>query len=170
MSRILVAGIGNIFHGDDAFGVEVVRRIGERPLPDLVDAVDFGIRAIDLTYALLDRYDAAVLVDASQRGEEPGCVSIVAPEPEEAEELAPEEAMLSPHGLDPARVLRLVRTLNGRCRRIMLVACEPLNLGGDDGGMGLSAPVARAVDAGVAAVEELIRDLQVELQLQGPVD
>ena len=132
--------------------------------------MDFGIRGVDLTYALLDSYDAAILVDAAQRGEEPGEVSIVAPEFGEEDELAPEEAMLSPHGLDPARVLRLVKALNGRCRRIMLVACEPLSLGGDDGGMGLSAPVARAVDSGVAAVEELVRELQVELQLQGPVD
>jgi len=79
MTRILVAGIGNIFKGDDGFGVEVVRRLAQRPLPSSVTVADFGIRGIDLTYALLDGYEAAVLVDAAQRGELPGTISIVEP-------------------------------------------------------------------------------------------
>jgi hydrogenase maturation protease len=80
MSGILIAGMGNVFKGDDAFGVEVVQRLGRKALPDGVKVVDFGIRGIDLTYALLDGYRAAVLVDAVQRGGQPGTVYVVEPE------------------------------------------------------------------------------------------
>jgi hydrogenase maturation protease len=158
VNSILVAGIGNIFHGDDAFGVEVVRRLAARALPEGVRLVDFGIRGVDLTYALLDGCETAVLVDAAQRGETPGTVSIV--EPESSDEAAsPEDLMLSPHELDPAKVLRLVSALGGRCRRVLLVACEPQTLGGEDGAMGLSEPVAHAVGVAVEAIESLINEL-----------
>jgi hydrogenase maturation protease len=91
MSQILVAGIGNIFKGDDAFGVEVVQRLARSPLPDGVKVVDFGIRGIDLTYAPLDGYDAAILVDTAQRGAAPGTVSIIAPERHSAGAVSPGE-------------------------------------------------------------------------------
>ena len=81
MSGILVAGIGNIFRGDDGFGVEVVLRLARRSLPAEVSVVDFGIRGIDLTYALMDGYDAVVMVDTMRRGEAPGTVSVIEPRP-----------------------------------------------------------------------------------------
>ena len=80
MPRILVAGVGNIFLGDDAFGVEVVRTPGKRELPARVRMVDFGIRGLDLAYALLDGYEAVILVDAVPRGGEPGQVYVIEPE------------------------------------------------------------------------------------------
>ncbi len=80
MTSILVACVGNIFNGDDGFGVEVARRLSQAKLPNGVRVIDFGIRGIDLTYALMDGYDAIILVDAAQRGEAPGVVSIVEPE------------------------------------------------------------------------------------------
>jgi hydrogenase maturation protease len=164
MNRILVAGIGNIFMGDDAFGSEVAQRLGRKPLPAGVKVVDFGIRGIDLTYALLDGYDAAILIDAAQRGAVPGTVSIVAPEPPATELPQPAPAPTSPfpelHDLDPAKVLRLVAALGGGCERILLVACEPETLGDEEtGAMGLSAPVAAAVDEAVIVVERLIGEL-----------
>ncbi|HET6375017.1 MAG TPA: hydrogenase maturation protease [Methylocella sp.] len=159
MAKILVAGIGNIFRGDDAFGVEVVRQLTKQPLPPGVTVIDFGIRGIDLTYALLDGYDAAILVDTAQRGEAPGTVSVIAPETDAAEPAQPEELCLEPHNLDPAKVLRLVSALGGSCRNILLVACEPETFGDDsDGMMGLSAPVAAAVGEAALAVERLARD------------
>ncbi|MFZ3310089.1 MAG: hydrogenase maturation protease, partial [Xanthobacteraceae bacterium] len=137
MTSILIAGIGNIFNGDDAFGVEVVRRLARRNLPASVKVIDFGIRGIDLTYALLEGYGAAVLVDTAQRGETPGTISVVEPDQEEAGTPMPEDLMLSPHELDPAKVLRLVTALGGTCKRVLLVACEPLTFGGEQGAMGL---------------------------------
>jgi hydrogenase maturation protease len=159
MTSILVAGIGNIFNGDDAFGVEVARLLARRVLPDGVKVVDFGIRGIDLTYALLDGYSAAVLVDTAQRGEQPGTISVVEPEPDDVSAVAQDDLMLSAHELDPAKVLRVAAALGGRCKRVVLVACEPLTFGGEEGVMGLSNPVAASLDAAVKTVEDLLVDL-----------
>lgn len=156
MTSILVACVGNIFNGDDAFGVEVARRLSQAKLPNGVRVIDFGIRGIDLTYALMDGYDAIILVDAAQRGEAPGAVSIVEPDRVEAEDTYSEDLALSPHELDPAKVLRLASALGGNCQRVLLVACEPLALGGEEGVMGLSEPVAAAVGVAAETVEELI--------------
>jgi hydrogenase maturation protease len=158
MTPILIAGIGNIFNGDDGFGVEVAQRLLRRKLSDDARVIDFGIRGIDLTYALLDGYDAAVLIDTAQRGVPPGTVSVIEPDQPESDPSS-EDLMLSPHDLDPAKVLRLVAALGGACKRVLLVACEPLTFGGDEGVMGLSEPVAAAVDVAVKTVEDLVEEL-----------
>ncbi len=157
MSALLIACVGNIFKGDDAFGVEVARRLAGRALPPGVDLVDFGIRGIDLTYALLDRYDSAVLVDATQQGGSPGTLYVIEPEPGDA---ADGELILAPHDLDPTRVLRMVTAMCGRCRRIVLVGCEPETFGDElEGKMGLSAPVAAAADEAVHVIARVVADL-----------
>jgi hydrogenase maturation protease len=159
MTSVLVAGLGNILNGDDAFGVEVAQRLLRRPQPEGVRVVDFGIRGLDLTYALLDGCRAAVLVDVAQRGEAPGTITVVEPDAPSRATLQPEDLLLSPHELDPAKVLRLVAALGGACERVLLVLCEPLTFGGDEGIMGLSEPVCEAIDAAVATVERLIVEL-----------
>lgn len=165
MSRLLIAGLGNVFKGDDAFGIEVVQRLAQATLPARVEVVDFGIRGIDLTYALMDDYDMAVLVDTFQQGGAPGTVYVVEPEPQTPETADPEDLMLTPHELDPAKVLRMVRAMDGRCRRLVLVGCEPETFGDEmDGKMGLSTPVAAAVEEGVKAVESLIEEMLAETQ------
>jgi hydrogenase maturation protease len=157
MSQILVAGIGNIFRGDDAFGVEVARRLALSPLPAGVRVVDFGISGIDLTYALLEGYEAAILVDIVQLGAAPGTVSIIAPEQHSTDAIDPSGLLLELHNLDPAKVLRLVEALGGGCQRILLVACEPETFGDAvTGVMGLSPPVASAVDEAIKTVEQLV--------------
>ncbi len=164
-SRLLIAGVGNIFLGDDAFGVEVAQRLARRPLPDGVRVVDFGIRGLDLTYALLDGYEAVVLVDAAPRGGAPGTLYVV--EPSEAAAAAPDAAglLIEPHGLDPAKVLRLAGSLGGRVRRVLLVGCEPAPLQEDEEPeMGLSDPVRAAVEEAVALVESLARRLLEDSQ------
>ncbi len=155
MSSVLVAGIGNIFMGDDGFGVEVVARMQRRGVPEGAKVVDFGIRGIDLTYALMDGYDVAVMVDTMQHGQAPGTVSVI--EPETDEDI--EDAEFSPHDLDPVKVLRLARMLGGAGPRLLVLACEPLTLGGEEGHMGLSPPVAAAVGPAVAALEALVHRL-----------
>jgi hydrogenase maturation protease len=171
MTRILVAGIGNIFQGDDAFGVEVAQRLARRPLPDGVKVVDFGIRGIDLTYALLDGYQLVILADAVQRGELPGTVTIIEPEWPGDGELEPESLAIVPHDLDPAKVLHLVRALGGHCDRLVLVGCEPATLGDEiEGRMGLSPAVEAAVDAAVIAIEKLIAEVFEEETRALPAD
>jgi hydrogenase maturation protease len=155
--RILVAGIGNIFLGDDAFGVEVVRRLSRRVLPDYVRVVDYGIRGLDLAYALLDGYDLAILVDAAGRGEDPGTLYVLEPEIRDADVNASQPVLMEAHGMNPMRVLDMVRAMGGRPQRVLVVGCEPATLGDEfEGTMGLSAPVEVAVDGAIAMVESLI--------------
>jgi hydrogenase maturation protease len=157
MSALLIACLGNIFKGDDAFGVEVAHRLVGRELPAGVELVDFGIRGIDLTYALPDDYDVAVLVDTTSQGGAPGTLYVIEPEVGQA---APEELVLAPHDLDPARVLRMVEAMGGRCRRIVLVGCEPQTFGDEiEGRMGLSPPVTAALDEAVRIIEGVVAEL-----------
>lgn len=158
---ILVAGIGNIFNGDDAFGVEVAQRLARRPQPDGVKIVDFGISGLDLIYALLDNHQAAILVDTALRGHAPGTVTIVEPEMDAGSELRPEDMMISGHDLNPANVLKLMATLGGGCRRVVLVACEPFDCGGEEGTMGLSPVVAAAIEPAIATIEKLIANFHI---------
>ncbi|MFA1545285.1 hydrogenase maturation protease [Actinomadura chokoriensis] len=152
--KVLVAGIGNVFHGDDGFGVEVVRRLEERRIPDGVDVTDFGIRGIDLMYALGDGYRTVILVDASARGEAPGTVSLIEPDPDSGDFGG---AVIDAHGLDPAQVLRLARDNGPVPPRILLVACEPSARTGDaTWEMELSPVVGAAVGEAVSLIERLL--------------
>ena len=154
--RILVAGVGNIFLGDDGFGVEVVRRLAGRELPQVVEVVDFGIRGMDLAYALQEDYDTVIFVDAIPRGEEPGTVYLIEPEIEEDG-----EATLDTHGMDPAKVIKLARTLGARPTRTLVVGCEPqVVVSGEDYEdmlMELSEPVRAAVKEAADLVESLVQ-------------
>lgn len=149
---ILVAGIGNIFFGDDAFGVEVARRMSARPLPPDVRVVDFGIRGYDLAYALMDRPDLTLLVDAVPLGGAPGTLYTIEPDAGD-EAIAP--ASVEAHGLHPANVLRLVKAMGGTPGRVLVVGCEPGAVD-RDGRIGLSGPVEAAVDEAVSMIESLI--------------
>ncbi len=155
--RVLVAGIGNIFLGDDAFGVEVVNRLAKHELPAGVDVVDFGIRGMDLAYALQEPYDAAVFVDAAPRGEAPGTLSVIEPE------LTKDEAVVETHAMDPVKVLALARELGRVPGRTLVLACEPANVvhGEPDEELTaeLSEPVRAAVDKAVRLAESLVADL-----------
>jgi hydrogenase maturation protease len=151
--RILIAGIGNMFLGDDGFGCEVARRLAARPMPEEVRVVDFGIRGLDVAFALMDGPDLAILVDAVPRGETPGTLFVLEPDLARIEEELP--AVVNGHGMDPMTVLRLVRTMGGTIRRMLVVGCEPGDLGGDEGFVGLSAPVEAAVDQAVLMVESI---------------
>jgi len=160
MTRILVAGVGNIFFGDDAFGVEVATRLlRQRTLPASVEVKDFGIKGLDLAYALTDGYDAAIIIDAAARGQDPGAISVVEPEALEAKNGAPQALLAAAHGLDPEKVLGLVTMLGAGCERIFFVVCEPLTLGGEAGQMGLSDVVAASVEPSVHLVERLVSSL-----------
>jgi hydrogenase maturation protease len=155
--RVLVAGIGNIFLGDDAFGVEVVRQLARREWPAAVRVADFGICGFDLAFALLDDPEVVIFVDATRRGGPPGTLYVLEPEVGEAPTLADTPSMMDAHGMDPVQVLRLVETLGGRVRRLLVVGCEPEALGSEqEMEMGLSNPVRAAVDEAVPLVESLV--------------
>jgi hydrogenase maturation protease len=160
---ILVAGIGNIFKGDDGFGVEVVKRLSLHVDAQMVRVVDFGIRGIDLAYTLLEsQYEQVILVDVAQRGGLPGSVYVIQPE---IDEFRAEfnrdsfENVSEAHDLHPAQVLKWVSLVAGRLPPIQIVACEPERLGTDNELiMGLSERVRLAIDPAVKAVERLIEE------------
>ena len=152
--RILVAGVGNIFMGDDAFGVEVVKRLSARGLPAAVRVADFGIRGFDLVYALQDGYETTVLVDACSQGHPPGTVFVL--EPDLNAEAAGQRGMIEPHGMNPMNVIRMAKAMNVPLKRVLVVGCEPETLGGEEGHMGLSGPVEAALDRAVAVIERLV--------------
>jgi hydrogenase maturation protease len=106
-SGTLIAGIGNIFLGDDGFGCAVARELAQMDLPAHVKAVDYGIRGLDLAYALLEPYERVILVDAISRGDTPGTVYLLQPvDPEATQPVA-----LDPHSMDPVRLLAMARSL-----------------------------------------------------------
>ena len=152
--RILVAGIGNIFLGDAGFGVEVIRRLAKRELPPEVRVIDFGIRGLDLAYALQDGYETTILIDAYPHGKRPGTVSVV--EPDVKEIAASEASFVEPHSMHPMNVLRMARAMNGHLKRVLLIGCEPASLGGDQGHMGLSETVEAAVTEAVHTTVSLV--------------
>jgi hydrogenase maturation protease len=154
-ATILVAGIGNIFLGDDGFGVEVVRRLMTRALPAEARVVDFGIRGLDLVYALQDGYETTILIDAFPHGQPPGTVSVIEPDPKDL--AATHENFVEPHSMHPINVLRMASAMNGSLNRVLLVGCEPASLGGDEGYMGLSEPVQAAVGQAANTAETLIK-------------
>lgn len=153
---ILIAGVGNIFLGDDAFGVEVVRRLSGRKLPQGVRVVDFGIRGFDLGYALMDGQDVTILIDATARGGEPGTIYTIEPDLNEIENLNAAETAVETHGMNPMKVLAMVKAMGTNLKRILLVGCEPATFGPEEGLMGLSTPVEAAVGEAVSIVESLV--------------
>ena len=157
---ILIAGIGNIFLGDDAFGVEVVQRLANCKLPDRVKAIDFGIRGFDLVYALLDGSDVTVLVDACPRGGMPGSVYVIEPDLSSLDGPEAQQSSVDAHSMNPMNVIRMAKSMGGERKRILLVGCEPATLGPEEGHMGLSEPVAAAVEEAVSVVQSLVHKIR----------
>jgi hydrogenase maturation protease len=151
--RILVGGIGNIFLGDDAFGVEVVYRLAGRPMSEDVRLIDFGIRGLDLAYALMDGYDHAILVDAVPGGQAPGTLYVIEPEIDEA---ASASAPPNMHQMDPVQVLRYVAMMGGKPPQLTVAGCEPESIVSEDMSSGMSPSVLAAVDPAVELVETLV--------------
>ena len=152
--RMLIAGVGNIFLGDDGFGVEVANRLAGAGLPDWVRVGDYGISGMHLAYDLAEGYETTVLVDATPRGEPPGTVYVM--ELEAGRDQAPDRgiALFDAHGMQPDVVFGMLDLLGADAGRVLLVGCEPAST---EPGMGLSAPVAAAVDEAVRIVYDLVR-------------
>jgi hydrogenase maturation protease len=163
--RVLVAGIGNVFLGDDGWGVALAGRLAARTLPRGVDVVDFGIRGMDLAYAMQDDYDAVVFLDATPRGEPPGTLYVIEPDIEDI------EMTIDAHGMDPVKVLALARTLGAASLpRTLIVGCEPqTRMSAEDEHIlaELTEPVRASLEEAVALVENLLADLTTSEQGKG---
>jgi hydrogenase maturation protease len=150
--RVLVACVGNIFLGDDGFGVEVARRLAGMPVPDGVRVVDYGTGGMHLAYDLADGYQTTILVDAAPRGGKPGTITVAEADPAGH----PNPVLFDGHGMQPDVVFGMLGLLGAQAGRIVVVGCEPARV---DYGMELSEPVAAAVDEAVRIVLDMVADL-----------
>jgi hydrogenase maturation protease len=187
--RLLIAGVGNIFLGDDGFGVEVASRLAAAELPGWVHVVDYGIRGMHLAYDLANGYDSMILIDATARGGEPGTVYVIEPDLAGVAAAGPDgnataadatagnvtagnatagngeagngaagnaladNPLFNAHGMQPDVVFGMLGMLDAGARQVLVVGCEPASL---DYNMGLSEPVAAAVDEAVRVVLDLV--------------
>ncbi len=161
-ASILIAGIGNIFQGDDAFGVTVVQRLAELRLPENVRVMDVGIRSIDLAFALLDNHELTILVDATSQGGAPGTLYTIEIEANDIPDVCEEASLVNSHGLDPVLVLSLAKSMGAQFRKTLLIGCEPLVIDCDESGhIGLSDVVEAAVNPAVETIRRLIEESEV---------
>lgn len=152
MTRVLVAGVGNVFFGDDAFGVEVARGLAAAPPAD-AKVSDFGIRARHLAFELLEPFELCVVADCMPRGGAPGTLYVVEPDPAGAH-----GSLADAHAMNLETVFAAVRELGGRLPYTIIVGCEPATI---DPGMGLSPAVAGAVPAAIQLIRDLITSNEV---------
>jgi hydrogenase maturation protease len=149
--KLLIAGVGNIFLADDGFGVEVAKRLAGADLPDWAHVVDYGIRGMHLAFELLDGWDVLIVVDTVPSRGEPGTLHVIEVGPNDVS-----AGVFDAHGMDPASMLASVTAVGGTLPRTIVVGCEPETLAD---GMGLSAPVAAAVEPAIERVLKLVDTL-----------
>ena len=154
--RILIAGIGNIFLGDDGFGVEVASKLASHRFPQGVRVADFGIRGFDLAYALLDGYETTILVDAYPGEGQPGTLFVIEPDLQNLHSVGAQAGLVDAHAMNPLNVLHMAVNMGAQLKRILLVGCVPATLGPEEGQMGLSEPIAAALDEAVQLVDSLV--------------
>ena len=160
MKDILIAGIGNIFNGDDGFGCETVAELKGVNFPDEVTVIDFGIRSYDLAYALTNGHDAVILVDAVPQGKAPGTVYLIEPDVGNLDKVGP--STIDPHSMNPVSAIQMAQSVGIIKAKLFLVGCEPAVLENDGEEIVLSEPVRRAVPQAVATVRTLVEEILSE--------
>jgi hydrogenase maturation protease len=166
--KVLIACVGNIFLGDDGFGVEVAQSLSKRQLPEGVSVKDYGIRGFDLAYALLDPWELVIIVDALSRGEAAGTLYVIEPELNGPASL---DTALNPHGMDPVRVLSLAASMGPISAQVLVVGCEPHDFGDElEGRMGLSSRIQGVVEAACDMILDLVASRQAKAVLLETVE
>jgi len=158
--QILVAGVGNAWLQDDAFGGECARRLEAAGVPSGVTVMDFGTGGLDLAYEIMRGYDALVIIDASRRGGEPGTLYVIEPSMAEIASSIEDGDAINPHGMDPHTVLRFVNAFGGFSGKVVVVACEPGPI--EELAVGLSPEVELAVERALDVVMEQIAALRTD--------
>lgn len=148
MKKILVACLGNIFYGDDAFGIEVFKRLSKQGLPENIKVQDFGIRGIDLAFEISENYDLVILVDTVKVGAKAGSVLILEPK-------IKEDFDIFTHDLTPNKALQFAANFENKPKKMLLIGCEPANLEFNDE---MSEEVKNAIGKAVEKALEIIKD------------
>jgi hydrogenase maturation protease len=162
--QILVAGVGNAWLQDDAFGGECARRLESRGVPSGVTVMDFGTGGLDLAYEIMRGYDALVLLDASRQGQKPGTLYVLEPLMEDMAGSIEDGDVINPHGMDPQTVLRFVSAIGGFSGRVVVIGCEPGEV--DEVGLGLTPEVDDVIERAVALVRETLENLRTDAAYQ----
>lgn len=160
LHKVLIAGVGNAWLRDDGFGGEVARRLEQRDLPDGVSVMDVGTGGLDLAYEVMRGYDALVILDVSRQGGEPGTLYVMEPEEDSVQASIEDGEVINPHSMDPQTVLRFVKSAGAWPARVIVIACEPVDV--EEMGWGLSEQVAQAVDRAVDLALETVDELRAE--------
>ena len=158
--KILVAGVGNVLRADDAFGVEVARRLEATELPDGVKVVETGIGGIALVQELQEGYDALVVVDAVDRGRPAGQLMLIEPDVVDVNALTWSEKhdlLADMHLATPERAMMLARALGVLPQKLLMVGCQPLDP--ESIGTAMSEPVRDAVDRAVVEIVRHVNEL-----------
>jgi len=158
VKQILIAGVGNAWLRDDAFGAEVARRLTSRDLPPGVSVMDVGTSGLDLAYEVMRGYSALVIVDVSRQGGSPGTLYVIDVEPDDVPASIEDGESIDPHSMDPMTMLRFVRVIGGWPGRVQVIACEPAEV--EDVGLGLTPAVEAAVDRAIDLVLETVGELR----------
>jgi len=158
--KILIAGIGNAWMGDDGFGSEVVKRLGELELPRGVAVMDFGTGGLNLAYEVMRGYDALMMLDISEQGGTPGTLYVIEADEETIDGSIEDGATINPHGMDPKTMLRFVKSIGAWPGKVVVIACEPQTVA--EIGFQLSESVAGALEPAVQLVLETIAELQTD--------
>ena len=160
VKQILIAGVGNAWLQDDAFGSECARRLEAQGVPEGVTVMDFGTSGLDLAYELIRGYSALVLLDASRQGDVPGTLYVMEPDRSEFAGALQDGENIDPHDMNPHTVLRFVNAIGGWPGKVVVIACEPGET--DQPGYGLTPPVEAAVQSAVTLVLETLAELQTD--------
>jgi hydrogenase maturation protease len=157
--KVLVVGVGNVLQGDDGFGVRVAERLaGRTDLPPGVKVMEVGIGGMTLVQELFDGYDTLIVVDAVDRGGEPGTTYLLEAEVPNLAEMPPEERenfLADMHLATPSRAFVMSRALGVLPSSVYILGCQPAVI--DDLVLGLSEPVEQAVEP---SVERLVREIR----------
>jgi hydrogenase maturation protease len=160
LKSILVAGVGNAWLRDDGFGGEVARRLSELQLPDGVSVMDAGTGGLDLAYEVMRGYDGLVILDVSMQGGEPGTLYVMEPDEASVQAGIEDGDVINPHAMDPQTVLRFVKSVGAWPGKVVVIACEPGEVG--EMGWGLSEQVGQAVQRATELVVETVQELRSE--------
>ncbi|HWF72086.1 MAG TPA: hydrogenase maturation protease [Solirubrobacteraceae bacterium] len=164
VKMILIAGVGNAWMGDDGFGAEVVKRLGELELPRGAVVMDFGTGGLNLAYEVMNGYDALMILDISEQGGAPGSLYVIEADEDSIDGNIEDGDSINPHGMDPKSMLRFVKSIGAWPGKVVVIACEPHTVA--EIGFQLSESVAGAVEPAVELVLKTIAELQTDAAYQ----